>query len=212
MVALVHGTRRRRVPFDPRVLIGILLVLASVGGVVAVVAANDRTVPVYAAAQPLVPGTRITADAVRLARVRLGGAQDRYLAGPLPSAGVVVTRSVAEGELVPLSALGAATSVTDVSVVVPLTTKPAATVGAGSVVDLWAAAKATGTGAKGPPPHVLVSGATVVRLVTPTGLIATATGATLEVELPREDVAAVLQAVADGESISAVSLGAAVQR
>lgn len=212
MVALALGVRRRRVPFDPRVLIGTLLVLASVGGVVAVVAANDRTVPVYAAAQALVPGTRITADAVRVSRVRLGGAEGRYLAGPLPSGGVVVTRSVAEGELVPLSALGAAASVTDVSVVVPLSTKPAATVGAGSVVDLWAAAKATGTGEKAPPPHVLVSGATVVRLVTPTGLIATASGATLEIELPREDVAAVLQAVADGESVSAVALGAAVDR
>lgn len=211
MVALALGARRRRVPFDPRVLIGILLVLASVGGVVAVVTANDRTVPVYAAAEALVPGTRLTADAVRVARVRLGGAEGRYLAGPLPSAGVVVTRSVAEGELVPLSALGAAASVTDVSVVVPLTTKPAATVSAGSVVDLWAAAKATGTGEKAPPPHVLVSAATVVRLVTPTGLVATATGATIEIELPREDVAAVLQAVADGESVSAVSLGVAVQ-
>jgi hypothetical protein len=212
MVALALGARRRRVPFDPRVLIGILLVLASVGGVVAVVTANDRTVPVYAAAQPLVPGTRITPDAVRVARVRLGVAEGRYLAAPLPQDGVVVTRSVAEGELVPLSALGAAASVTDVSVVVPLTTKPAATVGPGSVVDLWAAAKATGSGEKAPPPHVLVSAATVVRLVTATGLIATERGATLDVELPREDVAAVLQAVADGESVSAVALGGAVQR
>jgi hypothetical protein len=59
---------------------------------------------------------------------------------------------------------------------------------------------------------VLVSAATVVRLVTATGLIASDRGATLEVELPREDVAAVLQAVADGESVSAVALGAAVQR
>jgi hypothetical protein len=211
MVALALGARRRR-PFDPRVLVGILLVLGSVAGVVAVVAANDRTVPVYAATEPLVPGTRITADAVRVARVRLGSAEERYLAAPLPRDGVVVTRSVAEGELVPLSALGAASSVTDVSVVVPLTTKPAATVVPGSAVDLWAAAKAAASGEKAPPPHVLVSGATVVRLATPTGILATDRGATLEVEVPRDDVAGVLQAVADGESVSAVAVGGAVHR
>lgn len=210
MVALALGARRRRIPFDPRVLIGILLVVGSIAGVVVVVAANDRTVPVYAASEALVPGTPLTVDAVRVARVRLGSAQGRYLAAPLPKQGVVVTRSVAEGELVPLSALGAAASVTDASVVVPLSTKPAASVGPGAVIDLWAAAKAAGTGEKAPPPHVLVSGATVVRLLTPTGLLATDRSATLEVEVPREDVAAVLQAVADGESVSAVALGKAV--
>lgn len=192
-------------------LIGVLLVLGSVAGVVAVVASNDRTVPVYAAAEPLVPGSRITADAVRVARVRLGTATDRYLAAPMPSDGVVVTRSIAEGELVPLSALGAAASVTDASVVVPLSTRPAAGVGPGSVVDLWAAAKATaGADRKAPPPHVLVSGAIVVRTVAATGLLATDQAAALEVEVPRDDVAGVLQAVADGEAVSAVALGRSV--
>jgi hypothetical protein len=212
MVTLALGARRRRAPFDPRVLIGILLVVGSVAGVITVVAANDRTVPVYAAAEALVPGTRLTADSLRVARVRLGSAQERYLGAPLPRDGVVVTRSVAAGELVPLSALGAAASVTQASVVVPLSTKPAASVGPGSAIDLWAAAKATGTGEKAPPPHVLVSGATVVRLLTPSGLLAADRSATLEVEVPQEDVAAVLQAVADGDSVSAVALGAAVQR
>jgi hypothetical protein len=212
MVALALGTRRRRVPFDPRVLIGILLVLGSVAGVVWVVSANDRTVPVYAATEALVPGTRLTADSVRVARVRLGAAQERYLVAPLPAQGVVVTRSVAEGELVPLSALGAAASVTDASVVVPLSTKPAASVGPGAVIDLWAAAKPSGTGEKAPPPHVLVSGATAVRVITPSGLLATDRSATLEVEVPRDDVAAVLQAVADGEAVSAVALGGAVSQ
>ena len=207
MVALALGARRRRIPFDPRVLIGILLVLGSVVGVVAVVKLTNRTVPVYAAAEALVPGARLTPDALRVTWVRLGDARDRYLAR-LPRDNAVVTRRVAEGELVPRSAVGAASSVTDVSVVVPLTTKPAARIGAGSVIDLWAAAKATGTGEKAPPPHVLASAATVVRLAAPTGLLASERGATLEVELPREDVAAVLQALADGESVSAIALGA----
>ncbi len=43
MVALAPGARRRRVPFDPRVLIGILLVLGSVAGVVGNGAARYRS-------------------------------------------------------------------------------------------------------------------------------------------------------------------------
>ena len=211
MVALPLGARRRRIPFDPRVLIGILLVVGSVVGVVAVVKLTNRTAPVYVASQALVPGTRLTTAAVDIRWVRLGDSADHYLT-QLPRDGAVVTRNVAEGELVPLSALGAAASVTDASVVVPLSTKPAASVGPGAVIDLWSAAKATTTGEKAAPPHVLVSGATVVRLLAPTGLLATDRSATLEVEVPRDDVAAVLQAVADGESVSAVALGAAVRR
>jgi hypothetical protein len=215
MVALALGARRRRIPFDPRVLVGILLVVGSVGGVVAVVKVTNRTEPVYVAAQTLVPGTPLTTQSLDVRWMRLGDSSEHYLT-ELPRDGAVVTRSVAAGELVPLSALGAATSVTDASVVVPLSTKPAASIGPGSVIDLWAAAKASGTaagtGEKADPPHVLVSGATVVRLLTPSGLLAADRSATLEVEVPREDVAAVLQAVADGESVSAVALGAAVQR
>jgi hypothetical protein len=210
MAPFALAARRRRVPFDPRVLIGILLVVGSVVGVVAVVKLTNRTAPVYSAAQALIPGTRLTSSTVRVTWVRLGDARARYLTS-LPQEGAVVTRSVPEGELVPLSALGAASSVTDVSVVVPLTTKPAATVVAGSAVDLWSAEKAAAGGEKGAPPHVLVSGATVVRLIAPTGILATDRGATLEVEVPRDDVAAVLQAVADGESVSAVALGGVVR-
>jgi hypothetical protein len=210
MVALALGARRRRVPFDPRVLIGILLVVGSIVGVVAVVKLNDRTAPALVASETLVPGSRLTSQDVEVRWVRLGRMQDRYLA-TLPRDGAVITRSVAQGELVPLSALGAASSVGEASVVVPLSTKPAASVGPGSAIDLWAAAKGSATG-DATPPHVLVSGATVVRLLSPSGLLATEHGATLEVEVPQDDVAAVLQAVADGESVSAVGIGAAVQR
>lgn len=210
MVPLALTARRRRVPFDPRVLIGILLVVGSVVGVVAVVKLTNRTAPVYTAVETLVPGTPLDPGAVRVTWVRLGDAGDRYLTA-LPRDGAVVTRSVAEGELVPLSALGTASSVTDVSVVVPLTTRPAAAVVPGSAVDLWSAAKATANGEKAPPPHVLVSGGTVVRLATATGILAAERGVTLEVQVPRDDVAGVLQAVADGESVSAVAAGGAVK-
>lgn len=57
---------------DPRLLIGILLVLASVAGVVALVGNAARTVPMYAAKDALVVGQSITVDSFTIVQVQLG--------------------------------------------------------------------------------------------------------------------------------------------
>ena len=57
---------------DPRLLIGILLVLASVAGVVALVGNADSTVPMYAAKDALVVGQKITAESFTVVQVQLG--------------------------------------------------------------------------------------------------------------------------------------------
>ena len=53
---------------DPRLLIGILLVLASVVGVISLVGAADQTAEAYAAREPIAVGETLTAD--KLHRVR----------------------------------------------------------------------------------------------------------------------------------------------
>lgn len=207
----VLASVRRRYWFDPRVALGALLVLASVAGVVGLVAAQDRSITVYTAAEPLVAGSRVTPADVVARKVRLGGSADLYLTGRPPAAGYVATRTIAAGEMVPLSALGTEASVDVAAVVVNLSTKPAGSVGPGSVVDLWAAPK-TGAANTFGPPSVLVTGATVVRLVKPEGLVATSRQDTIEVQVPRDDVAGVLQAVADESAVSAVAVSEPVGR
>src|SRR5207237_643940 len=148
---------------DARFLVGIVLVLGSVAGVWAVVAGAERTEQVYAAAAPLAAGDRITADSLVLAAVRLGAAGRHYLTpSDVPDEGLVVTRAVDVGELVPVSAVGAETSLRLSSVVVPLAGEPPRGVESGALVDVWAASKtAEGYG----PPAVLVPGGEVVRSI-----------------------------------------------
>lgn len=201
--------RARRTWFDPRVAIGVALVVVSVVGVVGVVAASDRTQVVYVAAEPLAAGSRITAADLSPTHVRLGAAGDLYLAGPLPSDGYVVTRSVATGEIVPVSALGRTAGVRTAAMVLTLTGQLPGSVVAGSAVDVWAAPKTTAS-AYGPP-EVLVNEATVVRIVPGDGLIATGDRNRVELRVPSDDVARVLQSVADGDQISAVSVGEPVR-
>jgi hypothetical protein len=85
-------------------------------------------------------------------------------------------------------------------------------VDAGTVVDLWSAPRKAGAGDDYGAPVVLVSGAVLKRLVPATGIIASSQQNTVEVQVPRDDVAAVLQAAADKSRISAVAVSGPVQR
>ncbi|WP_022884371.1 membrane protein [Glaciibacter superstes] len=194
---------RRRFWFDPRFAIGLALVVASVVGVGAVVQGMDRSVTVYAAHDALTVGDRVDADDLAITQVRLEGAPDLYVTpGRIPQDGLVVTRRIAAGELVPVSAVGSRAGASVTSVVIEVNGTLSGAIGPGSSVDVWSA-KATEHGQFGPP-AVLVGKASVVRLVEPTGLIAASGGESVEVQVPRSKVAAVLEAIANNDSMAIV--------
>ncbi len=206
MAVLPLSARRRALP-DPRILVGVVLVLASAAGTTAAVTALTRTVTVYRAERALVAGERVTADRLAPSSVRLGDAQDLYLAGPLPAGGLVATRTVAAGEMVPRSAVGTSAQLATATVVVELSSTLADGVGAGTDVDLWSAPRLSGAQERFGPPVVLVSDAVVARVATRTGLVAGGQDDAVEVQVPRDEVAALLEAQADGSRISAVAVG-----
>lgn len=204
------GRGRRRAWFDPRFAIGILLVAGSVGGVYAVVSAADNTTTVYVASGPLAAGDRVTVADLTPAHVRVAGAGRHYLTDErMPAAGVLVTRAVGAGELVPLSAVGRAGSATSTRVVVTVRGTLPASVGPGAVVDLWSAERLEHDGYG--PPSVLAGAVTVVRIVDATGIV-TADTVSVELQVPRRVVAAVLQAQANGDALSVVPLSTPVGR
>lgn len=194
---------RRTRRWDFRLVIGALLVVSSVAGVVALVAALDRTVVVYSAAHALNVGDRIDTGDVSLAEVRLGALDTHYMrAEQLPEDGAVVIRTVAEGELIPVAALGDAVSVDLASVTVEASGALPRDVAAGARVDVWVSAREE-QGAYGPP-VILAPGATVTRVVT-SDAVGAKQGVTVELLVPRDDVAAVLDATANAASIALVS-------
>jgi hypothetical protein len=196
------GTRRR-FWFDPRFAIGLLLIVASVAGVVGIVGAADSSVLVYAAREPLAPGDRVDADDLIGTSVRLAGAERLYLVpDDLPDDGLVVTKAVAEGELVPASAVGSTEGERQTSIVVGVGGELAESVVAGSTVDVWSARESTGGVFEAP--VVIVSGATVVRLVDQRGLVVDNDSTSIEVLVPRTDVARVLEAIANDDAIAVV--------
>jgi hypothetical protein len=189
--------------FDPRFAIGIVLVVLSVLGVVAVVTAADSSVMVYAARSSLSPGDRVHASDFDPRSVRLGSLGGRYLLdGEIPRTGFVVTRAVSAGELVPASAVGDVAGTAWASIVVSVNGELARSVGEGSMVDLWSA-KETEDNVFGPP-TVLVASATVVRVIAKDGVIADRSQQAVEVLVPRTKTAAVLEAIANTDALSIV--------
>jgi hypothetical protein len=123
---------------DARVVVGVLLVLASVVlGAFVVSHADDRTA-VYAARGPLVPGQRLTDGDLTRVDVQLGPKLPRYLSattGLAPDR--FVLRPVPAGELVPVAAVGGKVEVGVQPLVLTVDAGSAAALQVGSTVDVY---------------------------------------------------------------------------
>lgn len=209
MARRTERAERGALRLDPRLLIGIVLVAVSTVGVWALVSGLDDSTDVYAVRDTVTPGTRLQASDLALESARLGGNAVHYLTpGDLPEQGLVVTRSIGAGEFVPDSAVDTVDRVGLATVVVPSRGALPSELGVGSTVDVWAAAE-LGHG-EFEPPAVLVAGAQIAGIHEPEGMMASSSGVSVELLIPREKVAALLQALAASDAIDLVPARASV--
>ena len=123
---------------DPRLLVGILLVLASVAGVIALVGAADRTVQVYAAREGIAVGQKLSRDDLAIVKVRLDDVESGYVTveSGLPEGKVAVQR-IAKNQLLPRESLGDADALDRKPVAVTVEDSLPAQAVPGSRVDVW---------------------------------------------------------------------------
>jgi hypothetical protein len=208
--------RRLRAPSwrDPRLLVGVLLVLGSVTAGGLVVAAADDTVPVYVATRPLVPGDALDPADLTVVHARLDAAEPRYLpAASAPPSGRVVVRAVPAGELVPLSAVGTREQVELRPVSVPVPAEGSEQVTTGALVDVWVAARdrARGVGAYTAPRRV-ATGVQVAGRSTRQGALGSSTSTAAQLLLGPELLPRVIEAVDNEARITLVPVPATVRR
>lgn len=192
---------------DSRLLVGVVLVLASVALGARVLASLDDSVPVLAAARTLPTGTVLTATDLRVVRVRLGDTAPAYLgAGTPPSAGSVVLRAVAAGELVPVAAIGPPQALTVRPVAVPVAAPLPEGLRVGAAVDVWSSARDTAAAASGAyePPVRLAQGAEIAAVTTESGQLGVGRNASVQVLLPEKELTLVLDALANGARVALV--------
>lgn len=203
----VPATRLRRPSWrDSRLLVGVLIVLASVLVGARVVAAADDTVPVYAAAGTLASGHPIGPGDVRVVRVRLGAGIATYLSARATLApGLVVTRALGDGELVPRSAVAAAADLTRRPVPIPIAAPLPEALRPGVTVDVWSSAKDTAAGSSGyRPPVRIAEHAEVYAVTAPGSGLAAAQASAVQVLLEEAELRAVLDGLANGAKLAVV--------
>lgn len=193
--------RRHAFRGDARFFLGIALIAVSIAGVWFVVSASRQTTPIYAAARTIVVGEVVESDDVRVVEVALGQVEPTYLGSGEFATGLVATRTIEKGELVPESSVGSADAATTTSVVVRSDVDVPASIRAGSTVEVWEAPLIE----RGlfEVPRILVADATVVAVTADESMIGGG-AATLELVIPRSDVSATLAAMAGGSSLSVV--------
>jgi hypothetical protein len=192
---------------DPRLVIGVVLVLASVVGVWLVVQQSSRSEAAWAATRTLLPGETIGAGDVQPVALRLPQSHDRYLDGSADPVGLVVAATVGEGEVLPLRAVGDASSADRAAVVIDLEGALARAVRAGALVDVWTAPP-TDEGFAAP--AVLVHDAIVAGVVEDEGILASA-AVQLELLVPRDQTALLLEAASNEHAMSVVPLAQPVE-
>lgn len=214
---------------DPRLLLGVVLVAASVALGSWLVSAAGRTTPVYVTHDTLVAGEALDAGRLQVRDVRLADGLDLYLsARERPTAGLVATRTIGAGEMVPLSAVAESTDLEVRPVAVPADGTLSTEVSEGSVVDLWFVPDpgATGTGyvevaADGSDPSTqdldhaprqLAAALTVSEVSAPEGALAVGARTTVHVLVPVGDLVPVLQALSAEGSVQVVHVPGSAPR
>ncbi|MET1153132.1 SAF domain-containing protein [Arthrobacter sp.] len=188
---------------DPRLLVGLLLVLASVAGVSALVATADQTVGVLAAKSDIAVGQPVSAGDLVVVDVRLGEASARYLSADagLPS-GAVATALIRGGELLPASVLGTADDLDRKPIGLNIDSPLPDGAGPGSRVDVWVSLPDGRNGFD--QPEMLLAAAEVSQLADATTAFGSSGAERLHVLVGDDTLPALLHALANGARINVV--------
>lgn len=189
---------------DPRLIVGIVLVVASVLMGALLVSRLAETTSVLVARSPIVPGDVIGPDNLATVEMRLGEQDGLYVGSvdAIPS-GAVATRTVQAGELIPLSAVGQSGDVPLRPIVIPVDATVAESVAPGATVELWHTSPKADDGTSADA-ELLVS-AGIVRNIDEGSSLGMRSMA-VEVLVPQGDLPAVLKVLSRDERLDVIGV------
>ncbi|MET3143613.1 UNVERIFIED_ORG: hypothetical protein ABIB13_003350 [Arthrobacter sp. UYEF2] len=188
---------------DPRLLVGLLLVLASVVGVISLVGSADQTTEVYAARDSIAVGEKLTADNVVRAKVRLGETEQQYVTveAGLPDGQVAVQR-IGKNQLVPKESLATVDALDRKPVAVTIDEALPPQAVAGTRVDVWVALPDARNGFS--EPKLLLPGAEIAQVTAGSTALGSSRNTVLMVLVTDRHMPAILGAQANQAKISVV--------
>jgi hypothetical protein len=187
---------RRPSWLDLRLVIGLLLVLVSVVLGARVVAAADRTTPVWAVRSDLAAGTTLGSGDLVVVRMRVSTGADRYLSAARSPAGLALTRDVGAGEVLPAAAVRPGAGGSMVSIPVSPQHVPTS-IRVGQLIDVYATAKAPDGSVR---TDRVLTGVPVQEVrFPPRGVLSSTAEVALVVRVPPEAAVALVRALRSAE-------------
>ncbi len=188
---------------DPRLLVGILLVCASVAGVVALVNTADQTVDVYAIKKDLPVGSEVHENDLAIVGVRLGEAEAAYITVEegLPDSAMALSMLRGD-ELLTKSAIGSADEL-DRQPVGLLVRQPLSTEAVvGSYVDVWVSLQEEGQ--RFEKPQLLLEGVEIASREDSESALGGTNATTVQVLVAEEKMSALLDAISNEANIAVI--------
>ncbi|MEV4950421.1 SAF domain-containing protein [Paenarthrobacter nitroguajacolicus] len=196
---------------DPRLLIGVLLVLGSVAGVIALLGSADRTTQVYSAREDIAVGQVVTEADLSIVKVRLDEVEPSYVTVEHGFAeGKVALQRVAKNQLVPQASLGSADAVDRKPVAIAMEEELPAQAVPGSRVDVWVAVPGSNQGFE--EPRLLLPSAEIAGMTSGSSALGAAKTTVVMVLVTDEQMPKLLGAQANKAKVSVVWNPAGVVR
>lgn len=188
---------------DPRLLVGILLVLLSVAGVIALVGAADRTTQVYSAREDIAVGQLVTGADLSVVNVRLDEVESSYVTveGGLAE-GKVALQRVSKNQLLPQQSLGEADALNRKPVAVAVEEALPPQVVPGARVDVWVAMPGQQNAYE--EPQLLLPGAEIAQVTSGSTSLGASKVTVVMVMVPDEQMPKLLGAQANEARVSVV--------
>ncbi|MFP3578277.1 SAF domain-containing protein [Arthrobacter sp. SIMBA_036] len=188
---------------DPRLLMGILLVLLALAGVIALVGAADHTAQVYIAREDISVGQVITEADLSVAKVRLNDVASSYVSveDGLAS-GKVALQRIAKNQLLPRASLGQPDALDRKPVAITIEeTLPSQAV-PGARVDVWVAMP--GVKSAFDEPELLLPGAEIAQVTSASASLGGSKSTVVLVLVTDEQMPKLLGAQANKAKVSVV--------
>jgi hypothetical protein len=202
--ATATGARLKKPSWkDPRLLVGVLLVLASVVGVISLVGSADQTTEVLAAREAIAVGQKLTPDNVSRVKVRLGDVEQHYITAEsgMPE-GMVAVQRIGKDQLLPRESLGSVDALDRKPVAITVQeTLPEQAV-AGTRVDVWVSLPDAQNGFA--EPRLLLPGAEIAQVTSGSTALGSSKSTVLMVLVGDGQMPAILGAQANEAKISVV--------
>ncbi|MFZ3454258.1 SAF domain-containing protein [Arthrobacter sp. 7Tela_A1] len=188
---------------DPRLLVGILLVLASVAGVTALVAGAEKSTNVLVAARDLPVGTALDSEDFDVVPVRLGTLEGAYMpAGEKIPDGAVAGALIRSGELLVRADLATSDQLDRKPLGLDVETPLPSGIRSGDRVDVWASLPDGRNGFS--EPRKLLEAAEISEIAVAESVIAGPDATRLLVLVEDSDLPALLGALSNQAKIAVV--------